>query len=249
MASSKSRHSGVTRTIVQPPALQPPQPQQISAGALGNAQPDDDDYHIANATDEANLMAVNAAYDRTMRAAQRFYIDPVVAANGYNNAQNMNHTLKNQGPQALTGAELQTYNQFMSNMAPIGANLILNRATHDGIINALLGGRNYQTLSDKQLNAALTGAVFMDNGFVSTAWDVARNPFVSGAVSGGREVYMNIKTPSWVRAVVGDKHEAELVIQPGMKYKITGAHYNGQMAYPQKSGAKKRIVVDVEIIP
>lgn len=53
----------------------------------------DDDYHIATAQDEAAIMAVNAAYDRAMRAAQMDYISPTQQANGYAFSQNMNHDL------------------------------------------------------------------------------------------------------------------------------------------------------------
>lgn len=236
------------RPFVQPAAVQQPQPLQTAIPQQQQAAVYD--YHIATTQDEAAIMAVNAAYDQNMRAAQRNYIDPNSQANGYSFSQNLNHDLVQNGAAGLTGQELQVYNTMMQNMAPIGTNLILNRATHDGIINKILGMKSYQTLSDTQLNAALTGKEYTDDKFVSTAFDQARNPFTNGGpVSGGREVYMNISAPSWTPAVVGDKHEAELVLKPGLKYRITGAHYNGQIAYPQKKGAMKRIVVDVEIIP
>ena len=207
-------------------------------------------YHVATAQDESNILAVNKKYDPTMRAAQMGYIDPTQQMNGYSFSQNMNHNLIQLGANGLTGREQQVYNTLMKNMSPIGADLILNRATHDGLVNKLLGVRDYQSLSDSQLNARLTGVEYTDDKFVSTAYDQARNPFTNGGpVSGGREVYMNIRAPSWTPAVVGDKHEAELVLKPGLKYRITGAHYNGQMAYPRSSGAKQRIVIDVEIIP
>ena len=234
----------------QPPQLPQSQPAALQGPAQNPAQVDDDDFHIATAQDEAAIMAVNAAYSRAMRAAQMDYINPTQEANGYSFGQNLNHNLVANGPTGLTGRQAQVYNEFMQNMAPIGMNLILNRATHDGLINKLLGVSDYQKLSDAQLNARLTGVEYTDDKFVSSAFDQARNPFTNGGpVSGGREVYMNIKAPSWTPAVVGDKHEAELVLKPGLKYRITGAHYNGQIAYPQKKGAMKRIVVDVEIIP
>ena len=244
----------------QPPNMQPPQqqPQSVQMPApqpqppAAQQQPgtDDDDFHIATAQDEAAIMAVNSAYDRTMRAAQMDYINPVQQANGYGFGQNLNHSLVQNGPSGLTGREAQVYNTLMSNMQQLGMNLILNRATHDGLINKLLGVKDYQKLSDAQLNARLTGQEYTDDKLVSTSFDKNRNPFTNGGpVSGGREVYMNIKAPSWTPYVVGDKHEAELILRPGLKYRITGAHYNGQIAYPQKKGAMKRIVIDVEIIP
>lgn len=253
---SRSRLNPFTGSSAIPPQ-QPPQvpvqqlqAQQMPQIPVQQSPVDDDDFHIATAQDEAAIMAVNAAYDREMRQAQRDYIDPTTQANGYGFAQNLNHNLVQNGPNGLTGREAQVYNTMMKNMAPLGANLILNRATHAGLINKLLGVRDYQQLSDAQLNARLTGVEYTDDKLVSTAFDQARNPFTNGGpVSGGREVYMNVRAPSWTPAVVGDKHEAELVLRPGLKYRITGAHYNGQIAYPQKKGAMKRIVVDVEIIP
>lgn len=245
---------------VNPSPLPPQQPVPMQQAAMANAtqaaaaaqqsSTDDDDFHIATARDEAALMAINSAYSRVMRAAQMDYINPQTQSNGYGFAQNLNHNLVQNGPNGLTGREKQVYNTMMSNMQQLGMNLILNRATHDGIINKLLGVRDYQKLSDAQLNARLTGQEYTDDKLVSTSFDQSRNPFTNGGpVSGGREVYMNIKAPSWTPFVVGDKREAELVLKPGLTYRITGAHYNGQIAYPQKKGAMKRIVVDVEIIP
>lgn len=258
---AKSRNSGVTSKTNQatqirtPPPLPPQQqqqaPQQVAVPA--NLQQDEDDFHIANAQDEANILAVNQAYDRAMRAAQTVYRSQQQDAAGYTPSQNMNHVLALQGPQALDPQQAQVYSTLMQNMKPLGSNLILNRATHSGIIDKILrqagvsGG--YQTLSDSRLNSMLTGVEYNDDKFVSTAWDVNRNPFISGAPSGGREVYMNIKAPSWTPYIVGDKYEAECVLKPGLRYRITGAHYDNTIAYPRNGGAKKRIIVDCEIIP
>ena len=132
---SRSRLNPFVANPAVPPQ-QPPQVQQmqqpLQGPALQQNAVDDDDFHIATTQDEAAIMAVNAAYDRTMRQAQRDYIDPNPQANGYGFAQNLNHDLVQNGPTGLTGRELQVYNTIMQNMAPLGANLILNRATHDG---------------------------------------------------------------------------------------------------------------------
>ena len=248
MTSGAGGSLAALQQVLQP--QQPPLQAPLPNAAQQPQNDDEDDFHIATAQDEAAIMAVNAAYSRTMRQAQMDYINPNQQANGYSFSQNLNHDLIANGPNGLTGREAQVYNTFMQNMAPIGRNLILNRATHAGLINKLLGVSDYQKLSDAQLNSRLTGVEYTDDKFVSTAWDQSRNPFTNGGpVSGGREVYMNIRAPSWTPAVVGDKREAELDLKPGLKYRITGAHYNGQVAYPQKKGAMKRIVVDVEIIP
>lgn len=219
------------------------------AGAGGAGGSANTKFHLANAHEVAAFHAVDAAYDSVMKSAQQYYISAVPLANGYSFSQNLNHSLHNNGPDGLTAQQSKVYKAMMQNMSEIGSNLILNRADHSGTIDKILG-MSYESLSDAQLNAKLTGAVFKEDRFLSTAYDKAKNPFSNGGpVSGGREVYLNIRAPSWTPAVIGALNQAELVLKPGLKYRITGAHYNGEYAYPNHGGIKKRIVVDVEIIP
>lgn len=132
-------------------------------------------------------------------------------------------------------------------MHDLGKNTMLFRAAHKDFLEAL-GVQNYQNMTPAQLDAAVKGAEYKEKKFVSTAFDRSKNPFISGAQSGGREVYLNIKAPGGTKCVLGNAKQAEIILSRGTVFRATGAHFDGTTAYPRLGGALPRVVVDIEIV-
>ena len=57
---------------------------------------------------------------------------------------------------------------------------------------------------------------------------------------------MKIKAGKDTKMVFGAKKQAEIVLNKGTNFKITGIHYDGSYATPRNSGVKPRVVLDVE---
>lgn len=183
-------------------------------------------------------------YDINTRIAINQYIREDPGADGYTMSQNMNHKMEEGLP--LTANEEYVRSHLMAAMHEFGTDTVLVRAAHKDFLEAL-GVKNYQNMTDAQLNAAVQGATYTEKKFVSAAMNPRKNPFISGSASGGREVYINIKTPSTAKCVLGNRAQSEVILAPGVKFRATGAHFDGTYAYPRNGGALPRVVIDVEI--
>lgn len=183
-------------------------------------------------------------YDINTRIAINQYIREDPGADGYTMSQNMNHRMEEGLP--LTANEEYVRSHLMAAMHEFGTDTVLVRAAHKDFLEAL-GVKNYQNMTATQLNAAIQGATYTEKKFVSAAMNPRKNPFISGSASGGREVYINIKTPSTAKCVLGNRAQSEVILAPGVKFRAIGAHFDGTYAYPRNGGTLPRVVVDVEI--
>lgn len=187
----------------------------------------------------------NSKYDINTRLAINQYIREDVQQNGFTMSQNLNHALETGAK--LNATEQYVYSHLMGAMHDLGKDAIVVRAAHKDFLEAI-GVKNYQNMSGPQLDAAVKGAVYQEKKFVSAAFDPKKNPFMTGYRSGGREVYLNIKAPKDTKCVLGNTAQSEVILSPGTKYKVTGAHFNGAYAQPRAGGTLPRVVVDVEVI-
>jgi len=195
--------------------------------------------------DVSDMAQAQSRYDINTRIAINQYIREDQTANGFSVSQNLNHALENGQP--LNANEQYIAQRLDAAMHPIGKDTVLIRAAHKDFLEAL-GVKNYQNMTDAQLNAAVQGVKYQEKKFVSAAYDAKKNPFISGAQSGGREVYINIKTPSGTKCVLGNQKQAEVILGRGVIFKATGAHFDGTYANPRLGGRLPRVVVDVEIV-
>lgn len=232
----RGSNSGMTASTTPTPAPSPQQTVAVPRTFTPLTQQEVDDM----------AQEQNSQYDINTRLAINQYIREDVQANGYTMSQNLNHALENDLP--LNANESYVHQRLLSAMHDIGKNTTLVRAAHKDFLEAL-GVRNYQNMTDAQLNAAVTGAEYQEKKFVSAAFDPNKNPFISGSASGGREVYINIKAPSDTKCVLGNAKQSEAILSPGTKFRATGAHFDGTYAYPRLGGRLPRVVIDVEIIP
>ena len=195
--------------------------------------------------DADDMAQAQNRYDINTRLAINQYIREDAQSNGFTLSQNMNHKLEN--GQTLDATETYVAQRLDAAMHDLGKNTMLFRAAHKDFLEAL-GVQNYQNMTPAQLNAAVKGAEYKEKKFVSTAFDRSKNPFISGAQSGGREVYLNIKAPGGTKCVLGNAKQAEIILSRGTVFRATGAHFDGTTAYPRLGGALPRVVVDIEIV-
>ena len=183
-------------------------------------------------------------YDINTKLAVNQYIRADTMSNGYSMSQNLNHKLEND--HALNANEQYVANKLDAAMQPLGKDTTLVRAAHKDFLEAM-GVKNYQSMSESQINSQLKGVTYQEKKFVSTAYNAQMNPFIGGSQSGGREVFINIKAPASTKVVAGNTRQAEVILSRGVKYQVESVHFDGTYAYPRTGGRLPRLIVDVKI--
>lgn len=184
-------------------------------------------------------------YDPDVTDAIKLYIsDSNPNGDGFSHSQNLNYKLDN--GMALNPTEKYIDDNIQAGMHSIGKDSKLVRYCHDDILRSA-GIADYTKMSDAQLQSALVGKTFTTTSYMSTSYDGKKNPFnPSASGGGGREVVMNINAGKNTKMVFGAKQQAEIVLNKGTNFKITGIHYDGSYATPRNSGRKPRVVLDIE---
>ena len=183
--------------------------------------------------------------DPDITDAIKLYIsDSNPNGDGYSHSQNLNYKLDNGMP--LNPTEKFIDNHIQAGMHSIGKDSTLVRYCHDDILKAA-GISDYTKMSDTQLQSALVGRTFKTTSYMSTSYDGSKSPFSPSAkAGGGREVIMNVHAGKNTKIVFGAKEQAEIVLNKGTNFKITGIKYDGSYANPRNGGRKPRIVLDIE---
>ncbi len=183
--------------------------------------------------------------DPDFKDAQKLYIsDANVHGDGFSYSQNLNYKLDNGKP--LDPTEKFINDNLQLGMRSIGKDVTLVRACHDDILKQC-GISDYSKLSETQLQKQLIGTTFTTKSYMSSSYNTKNNPFITGAQSGGREVYMNVKVGSSTKVALGAKSQSEVIVNKGTNFRITGIRYDGTRATPRGSfSSKPRVVVDVE---
>ena len=184
-------------------------------------------------------------YDPDVTDAIKLYIsDSNPNGDGFSHSQNLNYKLDNGIP--LNVNEKFIDDNIQAGMHSIGKDSKLVRYCHDDILRSA-GIADYTKMSDAQLQSALVGKTFQTTSYMSTSYDGKKNPFNPSAIGGGgREVVMNINAGKDTKMVFGAKAQAEIVLNKGTNFKITGIKYDGSYATPRNSGRKPRVVLDIE---
>ena len=210
----------------------------------------------------------NSQYDANTTAAVKMYISNTdFDGDEHSLSQTMNYLLE-QGvdltdPNAINAAvgrykagglsardisSIQYTNSYMSRAVhDLGKDTKLIRGAHEDILQSL-GVSNYSRMSESQLQAALIGKTFQNKAYMSTSYDAKKNPFLSSSsgVSGGREVVLNINAGSKTKCLFGAKAQAEIVLNKGTNFKITGVSYTGATAAPRGRSMKPQVQIDIE---
>lgn len=163
---------------------------------------------------------------------------------GYSIAQNLNYKLDN--GIALDANEKFVDDNIQFGMHNLGKDSKLVRYAHDDILQGL-GIADYTKMTDKQLQSRLVGTTFKTTSYMSTSYDSKKSPFAPNQPQGGgREVVMNIKTGKNTKIIFGNKDQAEVVLNKGTDFKVTGIHFDGTYARPRNKGTRPRVVLDIE---
>ena len=184
-------------------------------------------------------------YDPDVTDAIKLYIsDSNPNGDGFSHSQNLNYKLDNGMP--LNPTEKYIDDNIQAGMHAIGKNSELVRYCHDDILKSA-GISDYTKMSDSQLQSALVGKTFTTTSYMSTSYDGKKNPFNPSALGGGgREVIMKIKAGKDTKMVFGAKSQAEIVLNKGTNFRITGIKYDGSYATPRNSGRKPRVELEIE---
>ena len=180
-------------------------------------------------------------------AARKMYIaNNNPNGDGFSVAQNLNYKLEN--GLALDSTEKYVDDNIQSGMHSIGKDSNLVRYAHDDILKSL-GVSDYTKMNDAQLQKALVGTTFKTTSYMSTSYDAKKSPFAPNqAQGGGREVVINIKAGKNTKMIFGNSKQAEVVLNKGTDFKVTGIHYDGSYATPRNKGTRPRVVLDIETI-
>ncbi len=189
---------------------------------------------------------VDDRYTPSVLDAIKQYISKAVNAQNFSMSQVFNNKLNN-------GLKLNANEKFMDRylakgMHDIGKDIILYRGAHEDFLQQALGVKNYSGMSEQQLKNQLVGMEYTTKSYTSASYDKSKNPFYTGANSGGREVEMVIKAPKTTKAVFGAKSQTEMILNKGTKYKVTDVKYTGRTATPRLSGTKPVLQVEVEVV-
>ncbi len=231
-----------TQTVQQTPT---PVPTNLSIGGDGKY------VALTPQTQQQLFKQTVGAYDIDTQTAIDQYISKnaysKAIGSGYSVSQDMNYRLDK-------GIKLDATESFMDSelsagMKDLGANVVLYRGAHQDLLHDF-GIRNYDKLSESQLQSKLVGQTYQTKSYTSTAWDVNKSPFLgNNALAGGREVVFKINAGSSTKVLYGARSQSEIIINKGTNYKITGVKYTGQTASPRGSSRSyKQIQIDVEVI-
>lgn len=218
--------------------------------------------------DAANMrQQQNSMYDASTTAAVKMYISNTdFDKMGHSMSQAMNYALDNGVDlsqisaaqiNSMLGtrfsandiASMQYTDAYMQQaMHNIGRDVTLQRGAHDDLLRNAFGISNYGRMSEAQLQSALVGQTFQTTSYMSTSYDITKNPFLSSSsgVSGGREIVLNIKAGANTKMLFGAQKQSEIILNKGTDFRITGVRYTGKTATPRGGASKKQIVIDIE---
>lgn len=209
----------------------------------------------------------DSSYDASTTAAVKMYISNTdFDRKGHSLSQAMNY-LESEGVNLATAnldainkkyglrltpgdlASMQYTSSYMDRAVhPLGRDTVLQRGAHDDMLRQAFGISDYSKLSQAQLQTRLVGQTFKNTSYMSTSYDMKKNPFLSSSsgVSGGREVVFNIKAGKNTKVLFGAKAQSEVIIGKGTDFKITGVRYSGKTATPRGGSYKPQLEIDIE---
>lgn len=270
MGRGKSKKSGSSAITQKATPVQAP----TSAQAVAVAKADMGNVPV-NATVMTDREADNlrhqedASYDANATAATKMYISNTnFDGQGHSMSQTMNYLLDNGvdfnsdsvdsvnkkyglNLNKNAWATMQYTNATLQNsLHSLGKDTILQRGAHDNVLKNVFNISDYSRMSQSQLQNALVGKAFRNTSYMSTSYDVKRNPFLSSSsgVSGGREVVYNIKAGKNTQVIFGAKKQSEIVIGKDTNFIITGVRFSGKTATPRGGRSKPQIIIDIETI-
>lgn len=256
---------GTTFTPVPPSQATPPPAPTGTAGGAFIKMTDTDAQTLRDEQDSSYNGNVTAAIKEYISGSNPSSPAANIDGQGHSLSQTMNFLLE-RGEDLQTAdvnqinkkyglripnrwfASMQHADAYMQAGAhDLGKNYNLVRLAHDDVLKNEFGISNYSGMTAAQLKAKLVGATFQNRSYLSTSYDIKKNPFgANSGQSGGREVIYNIKAGATTSVLMGNKAQAEIIIAKGENFKITDVRFTGNTATPRMGGIKQQIEIDIE---
>ncbi len=214
---------------------------------------------------DANVLAAvendPTNYDPSVQAARKMYISNTnFDGQGHSASQSMNYYLQqgvdfhNSTPKSLgvspnNFATMQYMDDYMQRaMHTIGKDVILQRGAHIDDLKAF-GIKSTKGYTEAQLKKMLVGQHNTSQAYMSTSYDVSKNPFLgSGSgVSGGREVVYEIHAHKDVQCMLGAKKQTELILNKGQGWTVKDVKFTGNTATPRNGSPMPQILITIEM--
>lgn len=226
-------------------------------------------YTVMTDTDASKQRTLqDSMYDANVTSAIKLYISNTnFDGNGYSLSQTMNHLLDNgadlknitQAQAKKLGSNLDanrlatvayTDSYMRPGMHNLGKDTLLQRGAHDDLLQLHFGIKDYSKYTDTQLTQMLVGKGFTTKSYLSTSYDINKNPFLSSSSgqSGGREIVLSVKAKADTKVVYGAKKQSEIIIDKGTNFQINSVRYNNKTAYPRAKGSKPQLEIEIEVI-
>ena len=258
-ASRGGRTKQAAQPSVAPQATVQPTPAPAAAARSGPIT-----YAPMTHQDASAIAAMEndpTNYNPSVQAARKMYISNTnFDGNGHSASQSMNYYLqqgvdfhnstpKSLGVSANNFATMQYMDDYMQRaMHTIGKDVVLQRGAHIDTLSPF-GITTTRGMSINQLKKTLIGQHGYSAGYMSTSYDVTKNPFLgSGSgVSGGREVVYEIHAHKDVQCMLGAKSQTELILNKNQGYTVKDVQLTGHTATPRKGSPMPQIKIVIEM--
>lgn len=199
----------------------------------------DKDYNDAYNAQNPNRAQKSASYDYTYPYSRD--------GTGFSPSQTMNYKLDT--GQRLTAKEQKMLDGMEQMAAPLKHDTVLYRGAHQNVLENL-GIKNYDKMTQAQLQQALVGASWDTKSLSSTSYSKSKSPFLSGPLAGGREVVMKINVAKGTKATMVNPSQAEVVIGRNSHWEVTGVRFTGARANPRtnrKAGGWPVVELEIDV--
>lgn len=190
----------------------------------------------------------------TQLAIQDYLHDQASGGSIYSPSQQLNYNMEMGYP--LTANQQYMVDSLMDGMHNIGYNTTLTHFGRVGLIDNLarniganINSRNFESMTDAQLQQAFVGSTHSLNKFLSVSYNQFRNAPNGGRPFTDKAVKLNISAPARTQALMPGNgpggNLGELVLAPQQNFRITGVRFTGDRG---RSGGQtyRRVEFDIE---
>lgn len=230
--------------------------------------------NVNNANFDANNDQPYTGQLRQYYQQQTFGIDTQIAIQDYlydqptdgswSPSQNMNYKMKYGKESEMTPQEVFMRDSMLEGMHNLGYAMNLEHygrisfmdnfgalAQQLGRTTSAVTSRNYQGMSESELNKAFAGMDFDYSAFMSTSANNFSHARNGGAPFTDKAVRLNIKAPAHAQALMPGNGPGgalgEIVLAPNQSFRITGVRFTGKQGR-SASSTYKQIEFDVELL-
>lgn len=190
----------------------------------------------------------------TQLAIQDYLHDKPSGTSIYSPSQQLNNAMEKGLP--LTANQQYMLDSLMDGMHNIGYNINLTHYGRVDLIDNLarniganINSRNFESMTDAQLQRAFVGSTHSLNKFLSASYNNFTNAPNGGAPFTDKAIRLNISAPARTQALMPGNgpggNLGEMVLAPQQNFRITGVRFTGD--YGRSGGQRyRRVEFDIE---